>query len=209
MRGALACVACVSRHPTRGDVGCGEEANAASCQDNPASCRRDHRRLSEVVMKQLRFAVRAVGAGAALIVIGSLLGACGMAGPAASGSGSPSAAGTCLTPLATGPLPDWAAPAKAPDLPHALGSKGMIVGAVFVTPRSPQDPAAGTKILWISRVPRDGAPLRITATPLGLEAPLVRIMQPANSGPGEIYPSIVEVPFAGCWHVDLTYLPGR
>ena len=60
-------------------------------------------------MKQQRFAVRVVGAGAALIVIGSLLGACGMAVPAASGAGSPSAAGTCPTPLTTGPLPGWAA----------------------------------------------------------------------------------------------------
>ena len=35
----------------------------------------------------------------------------------------------------------------------------------------------------------------------------MRIMQPANSGPGEIYPSIVEVPFAGCWHVELAWGP--
>ena len=62
-------------------------------------------------MKEHRFAVQAVGAGAALIVIGSLLDACGPAGPAASGSGSPSAAGTCPTPLTTGPLPGWAASA--------------------------------------------------------------------------------------------------
>jgi hypothetical protein len=141
----------------------------------------------------------------ALIVIGSLLGACGTG--AGAGGGSPSAAGTCPTPPATGPLPDWAASAKSPGLPHALGGKVLIVGAVFVTPRSPQDPAAGTKTLWVSRVPRDGAPLRITTTPLGLAAPLVRIWQPASSGPGEIYPSIEEVPFAGCWHVELAWDP--
>jgi hypothetical protein len=63
-------------------------------------------------------------------------------------------------------------------------------------------------------------PLRITATPLGLAAPLVRVEVPANSGPGEIHASVVEVPFAGCWHVELawgpnadavdhTHLPGR
>ena len=125
-------------------------------------------------MKEHRFAVRAVGTGAALIVIGSLLGACGTASPAASRGGSPSAAGTCPTPLTTGPLPGWAASAKAPELPYALGGKGLIVGAVWVTPRSPQVAPASTKILWISRVPRGGVPLRITATPLGLEAPLVR-----------------------------------
>ncbi len=56
-------------------------------------------------MKQQRFAVRALGAGAALIAIGSLPGACGTASPAASGGGSRSAAGTCPTPFTTGPLP--------------------------------------------------------------------------------------------------------
>jgi hypothetical protein len=187
---------------------------------NPASCHRDHRRSNEVVMEQQRIKVRFLVSGAALILLGSLLGACGTTGSAARGSDSPSAPGTCPTPLTTGPLPDWAASAGAPDLPHALGGTGLIVGAVWVTPRSPQEAPASTKILWISRVPRAGTPLRITATPFGLTAPLVRVEVPADSGPGEIYPSIVEVPFAGCWHVelawgpntdavDITYLPGR
>jgi len=29
--------------------------------------------------------------------------------------------------------------------------------------------------------------------------------QPANSGPGEIYPSIVDVPQPGCWRFDLSW----
>jgi len=36
---------------------------------------------------------------------------------------------------------------------------------------------------------------------------LVRVEVPANSGPGEIYASVVEVPFAGCWHVELAWGP--
>jgi hypothetical protein len=34
---------------------------------------------------------------------------------------------------------------------------------------------------------------------------VVREVQAANSGPGEIYPSIVDVPQAGCWHFDLSW----
>ena len=36
---------------------------------------------------------------------------------------------------------------------------------------------------------------------------LVPVEEPASSGPGEIYPTIVEVPFVGCWHVELAWGP--
>jgi hypothetical protein len=32
---------------------------------------------------------------------------------------------------------------------------------------------------------------------------LVTVTQPANSSPGEIYPTVVDVPAPGCWHFDL------
>ena len=34
---------------------------------------------------------------------------------------------------------------------------------------------------------------------------MVTVVQPANSGPGEIYPSIVDVPTAGCWVLNLAW----
>jgi hypothetical protein len=61
------------------------------------------------------------------------------------------------------------------------------------------------KILWVVAVPRDGRPLRLTGHPLGARTPAVSITQPANSAPGEIYPSIVNVPTPGCWHFTLSW----
>ena len=56
------------------------------------------------------------------------------------------------------------------------------------------------------RSQRDGQPLRVTAT---LRDSTVRTTVPATSGPGEIYPSIVDVPTAGCWRFALTWNGAR
>jgi hypothetical protein len=61
------------------------------------------------------------------------------------------------------------------------------------------------KILWIVKQPRNGSPLRIVAHPLGSARPVVRLAFPANSSPGEIYPSYVDVPSAGCWRLTLRW----
>ena len=61
------------------------------------------------------------------------------------------------------------------------------------------------KILWIMRLPRNGSPLTIEATPLHAAAPRVRLAWPADSSPGEIYPSYVNVPTAGCWQIALRW----
>jgi hypothetical protein len=45
----------------------------------------------------------------------------------------------------------------------------------------------------------------ISGHPVGKSAPLVAVTQPANSTPGEIYPTIVDVPEPGCWHLDLVW----
>jgi hypothetical protein len=61
------------------------------------------------------------------------------------------------------------------------------------------------EILWVVARPRGGSALTISAHPIGKVAPLVTTIQPANSSPGEIYPSIVDVPEPGCWHLDLAW----
>jgi hypothetical protein len=61
------------------------------------------------------------------------------------------------------------------------------------------------KILWIVRAPRNGHALRLTARPAKSATPVVRLVVPANSSPGEIYPSIVDVPEPGCWHFVLEW----
>jgi hypothetical protein len=61
------------------------------------------------------------------------------------------------------------------------------------------------KILWYVRFPRDGKPLMAEGHPLGASRPVARFSQPANSGPGEIYPSGPAVPMPGCWHFTLSW----
>jgi hypothetical protein len=82
---------------------------------------------------------------------------------------------------------------------------GSAAGFLFVQPLRaghPQNPA--NKVLWVVGYPRQ-SDLKITGHPLGAEAPTMSMTAPANSGPGEIYPSIVDVPEPGCWHFDLSW----
>jgi hypothetical protein len=67
----------------------------------------------------------------------------------------------------------------------------------------PENPS--NKILWVVGMPRNGSPLEIQVHPLNAAEPSVTVTQPANSSPGEIYPSIVDVPKPGCWHFDLAW----
>ncbi len=104
-----------------------------------------------------------------------------------------------------GPLPDWAADAGPRDVPYVVSADGNLVGVLFGAPLHVGDDPSGrtNKILWIVREPRNGAPLRLTARPTGSgDGPPVTVTRPADSSPGEIYPSTVDVPTAGCWRVD-------
>ena len=47
--------------------------------------------------------------------------------------------------------------------------------------------------------------LAIDGVPLGKTGPVVHYSFPANSSPGEIYPSGVDVPEAGCWAFTLRF----
>jgi hypothetical protein len=81
-----------------------------------------------------------------------------------------------------------------------------VVGVLFVHPLragTPENPA--NKILWIVRQPRQGQPLHISARPVGFSARRVTTSWPANSSPGEIYPSIDNVPRPGCWRFTLRW----
>jgi hypothetical protein len=61
------------------------------------------------------------------------------------------------------------------------------------------------KILWVVGFPRNGLPLEITGQLSGADAPSLHESETAHSGPGEIYPSIVDVPQSGCWRFDLSW----
>jgi hypothetical protein len=60
------------------------------------------------------------------------------------------------------------------------------------------------KILWIAHNDSSGD-LAISAHPLSAPSPVVRFDVPG----GGSYPSLVDLPSPGCWHLDLTIGPAR
>jgi hypothetical protein len=114
--------------------------------------------------------------------------------------------GCGATGLLLGAAPDWARSAHPPPIRYALGESGQVAGFLFGYPLMARKPAPySDKILWVVSSPRGGAPLRITGHPLGAKAPVVTSTWPADSSPGEIYPSDVAVPTAGCWQLTLAW----
>jgi hypothetical protein len=143
-----------------------------------------------------------------------LIAGCGSAStPVARKSpGKPVAGGCGASRLYRGGLPAWTAPAFAlssnapPPWPFAIAQHGTAVAILFGYPLRAGNPTnRSNKVLWIMRLPRHGSPLTIRARPLDAERPLISVMRPADSSPGEIYPSEVDVPTAGCWHLTLRW----
>ena len=127
---------------------------------------------------------------------------------------APRASVTCkTTPLHRGAAPRWTAAAWstsskgfASHLRYAIAANGNVVGVLFghrLRAGQPENPA--NKILWIVRQARNGRPLHIYAQPIGFSASSVSMTWPADSGPGEIYPSINNVPVPGCWRFTLRW----
>ena len=133
--------------------------------------------------------------------------------------GSAVSGGCGSTPLYRGASLPWTRSAGGPtELVQATAHKGDVVAYLFGYPLRaghPEDPA--NKILWVVRLPRDGSELTVSGHPAGTTATGVTEQFPADSSPGEIYPSIVDVPAPGCWefvlrwhgHVDRLELPYR
>jgi hypothetical protein len=113
------------------------------------------------------------------------------------------------TPVWTGGLPDWTANAGVPNGSRFVVShEENLVGVLFAFPLLAQSPPEGpnNKILWIARESREGRPLRLA---LRHDQSTVESEEPANSGPGEIYPSIVDVTGSGCWAVTAEWAGHR
>jgi hypothetical protein len=127
-------------------------------------------------------------------------------GPASTVAAAPAASqvssGCGATSVGLGGLPAWTASAGPPALPSVMSHEGNLVGVVFGYPlmSPPAQTGKQNKILWIVREPRDGSDLMLTLRPKG-GGDAVTTSEPAGSSPGEIYPSIVDVPAAGCWDV--------
>ena len=106
-----------------------------------------------------------------------------------------------------GRLPAWTMSAHPPSgVPYALSTQGNVAAILFGNPlRSGHPTGHSNKILWIVREPRNGQPLHVTAHPLHLGSPSLRVVDVADSSPGEIYPSVLDVPTRGCWHLMLQW----
>lgn len=136
--------------------------------------------------------------------------------PSPSANRSPSsvavlAAGGCsTTQVYRGGEPDWLNVAgehnNPTGLPYFITDPAIAAGFLFAYPlRAGNVSEPNNKILWVVGVPRGGNPLRVQGHPLNASTPTIDQTFPANSSPGEIYPSIVDVPTAGCWHFELSW----
>jgi hypothetical protein len=121
--------------------------------------------------------------------------------------GAAYASGGCgASPLLVGAAPGWASSADPPRIRYALAERGQVAGFVFGYPLMAGNPQPySDKILWVVASPRDGMPLRVTGHPLGAAAPIVSSTWPADSAPGETYPSGIVVPSPGCWQFALSW----
>lgn len=151
-----------------------------------------------------------------MVLAALLLGACG----SSTSHRSAAVAGGCgTTILHRGSGPAWAAGSNPPtETPYTAGARDTAAAFIFAHPLRAGNPTnPRNKILWIVRTPGFG--LTIRATPLHTTTPTITVKANDSAG-AEIYPSYVNVPKPGCWHmtiswathtdsVDLNYAPNR
>lgn len=127
---------------------------------------------------------------------------------AATTASAAGAATRCGSRVETGSLPDWADAGFSGDarVPHVFGAKGDIVAVLFAHPlRQVRKDGSNNKILWVARAattspdPTAPATLVITAR---LDGTDTRVIREVAGGPG---PSIIDLPEAGCWRLDLSW----
>lgn len=136
-----------------------------------------------------------------------LLGHGRRAGSPAARGGPARAALPCRAQSVDGVLPTWARAGFSdarPRMPYALGRSGRILAILWGPLDSPPASNVNNKILWVSRVPtRPGSDLSIQAQRMQgtdrLGGPVTRTV---TGGPG---PSIINLPFAGCWRLTLRW----
>jgi hypothetical protein len=112
--------------------------------------------------------------------------------------------GTCRSEVTSDVLPSWARSGFSeaqPRVTHVVGEQGRITAILFGGElHSPPLPDVNNKILWATRTGAEG-PLRISAT---LAGSAERVDREVADGPG---PSLVDLPGAGCWRLDLQWGP--
>ncbi len=129
-----------------------------------------------------------------------------VAGPGATAAGMTTTSTQPVSqcrPLDDGPLPVWARAGFSDPAgnPFTVGAQGDIAAVVFGTPlRAPADAGTTNKILWVAReTPSPDDHLVITGT---LEGSTATHKVELPTAPG---PSYVDMPRAGCWHLELRW----
>lgn len=150
-----------------------------------------------------RTATRVLGAAAALAVVAA--GATWtINAKVADRSPSTTASEACRRDYTPRVLPAWATAgfsSPRPTMPYVLGDHGDIVAILWAEHDPLMVPTAqdrNNKILWVGRVASEGS-LHIKAHLLGSDRTATRTV---DGGPG---PSIIDLPAAGCWSLDLTW----
>ena len=124
----------------------------------------------------------------------------------------PTDGGCGSTTVFTGGIPDTLVKSTGDNAPsgvpyavaHPATAAGFIFGSPLHVPSGDKGIGYSNKVLWVVGVQRTGD-LVIDGVPLGKSAPAVHYSFPANSSPGEIYPSGVDVPEPGCWAFTLRF----
>lgn len=138
---------------------------------------------------------------AIVIMVATLLSACGSSHhrpPTTEVRG-----GCGATILHRGPPPSWAAGANPPPAvtPRAATIGNTAAAFIFGYPLRAGNPRGRrNKILWLLREPGTG--LIVRATPLHATTPVITVKLTDDAGP-ETYPSYINVPQGGCWHLTL------
>lgn len=132
---------------------------------------------------------------AAIAVVAAVVAGISLSRPHSAVPAGPAHTSACA-PLQTGPLPAWARSGFSGDdhPPFATSSSGDVVAIVFASPLSaPPQPGRNNKILWVHHHGQaDGA--RVTARLEGTDK-VTHLSLPYG-------PSIVDMPAAGCWHLE-------
>lgn len=131
----------------------------------------------------------------AVLIIAAIVAGIGLSrthGPTTAG---PASDAVC-TPLHTGTPPAWATAGFTGNSypPYAQSRSGAVIAFIFGNLFAPPDSVRHNKILWVERDHADQT-IMITATLAGSQQVVTRQV-PAG-------PSYVNMPTAGCWHLDL------
>jgi hypothetical protein len=108
-----------------------------------------------------------------------------------------------------GAQPQWLDDAGAHNnpnsVPYVVATPPIAAGFIFGYPLTAGRTNPNNKILWVVGQPRNSSNLELRVHPVNATQPVVVDSIKPDSGPGQIYPSILDMPQSGCWHFELRW----